>query len=163
MHQAPSVAYPVGRSAFAARAYALTALLGLAAAVAWAWQAQAFGWRQAMALAAVLATGGFALHAWRQSAGGVLRWDGTGWSREEGAAAETGSPELTLDLQAVMLLRWRADDGGARWLWVERASDVSHWDALRRAVYSRASAPIPTLPESGKDRSPAGQPPAAEQ
>ena len=36
-------------------------------------------------------------------------------------------------------------------------------DALRRAVYSRASAPIPAFPPRGKERPPAGQPPAAEQ
>ena len=29
--------------------------------------------------------------------------------------------------------------GRARWLWVERDAAVSHWDALRRAVYSRAN------------------------
>jgi hypothetical protein len=58
-----------------------------------------------------------------------------------------------LDLQSRMLLRWRGEGGPARWLWLERASDASHWDALRRAVYSRASTHVPA----------AGKPPAAEQ
>ena len=66
-------------------------------------------------------------------------------------------------LQSVLLLRWRSDTGRIRWFWLERKSDVSHWDALRRAVYSRASAPIPAFPARGKEPPPAGPPPAAEQ
>lgn len=153
MHQAPSVIYPVGRSAFAARAHAALALLGLGAAGAWALQSPGFGWRQSLAFAAVLACAGLALAAWLRSPAGCLHWDGAAWHWEEGGAGSPGHPELALDLQSVMLLRWRAEAGGALWLWVERASDASHWDALRRAVYSRASTHVP----------PAGQPPAAEQ
>ena len=163
MHQAPSVSYPVGRSGFAARTYAALALLGLAAACAWTFQAQAFGWRQALAAGAALACAAFAWSGWRRSPCGILRWDGSGWQWEEGGAAEAGQPELALDLQTVMLLRWRTHEGRTRWLWLERKSDVSHWEALRRAVYSRASLPIATFPQSGKERPPAGPPPAAEQ
>lgn len=163
MHQAPSVTYPVGRSAFAARVHGALCVLGLAAAGAWALQSPAFGWRQALGFAAVLACAALALASWRHSPAGSLRWDGAGWYWEEGAASSPGRPELALDLQSVMLLRWRPEAGGALWLWVERASDVSHWEALRRAVYSRASAPIPAFPPRGKERPPAGQPPAAEQ
>jgi toxin CptA len=90
--------------------------------------------------------------AWLRSPVGLLRWDGSGWSWNEGGTSVAGSPEIALDLQSHLLLRWRGE-GGLRWLWLERASDVSHWDALRRAVYSRASTPVPA----------AGQPPAAEQ
>lgn len=153
MHAAPSVTYPVGRSAFAARLQAVPCLLGLAAAIAWSLQSPSFGWRQALAFASVLACAALAWGAWRRSPAGDLRWDGTAWQWEEGAACAPGQPELALDLQSAMLLRWRPDAGRALWMWVERASDASHWDALRRAVYSRASTPVP----------PAGQPPAAEQ
>lgn len=163
MHHAPSVRYPVGRSAFAARAYAALAALGLAAACAWSLQAQAFGWRQALALAAVLACAGFAFANWLRSPRGTLHWDGGEWWWEEGGAAESGHPDPGLDLQSVLLVRWRADKGRIRWFWLERKSDVSHWDALRRAVYSRASAPIPAFPAQGKERPPKGPPPAAEQ
>ena len=152
MHGAPSVSYPVGRSAFAGRVVAALVLTGLGAVLAWAFQAPA-GWRQAAGLATVLASGAFALLAWWRSPAGLLRWDGTGWTWEEGARVSTGRPELALDLQDRLLLRWRGDEGSGRWLWLEGASDGSHWDALRRAVYSRASTPVHA----------AGKPPAAEQ
>lgn len=152
MHRAPSVCYPVGRSAFALRLLALILLAGLAANLAWAFQSS-IGWRQATGLLAVLACAALGLHGWRRSPAGLLRWDGDGWTWEQDETAATGTPELALDLQARLLLRWRPDEGRARWLWLERASDVSHWDALRRAVYSRASTHVPA----------AGKPPAAEQ
>ncbi|HYE41575.1 MAG TPA: hypothetical protein VEB23_16685 [Ramlibacter sp.] len=163
MHAAPSVTYPVGRSAFAARLQAALGLLGLAAASAWAWQSPSFGWRQALAFGGVLAGAALAFTSWRRSPAGHLRWDGEAWQWEEGASSTPGRPETALDLQSAMLLRWRPQAGRALWLWVERASDASHWDALRRAVYSRASASIPAFPESGKAPPTAGQPPAAEQ
>jgi toxin CptA len=153
MHSAPSVNYPVGRSAFAGRAGAVLVLAGLAACGAWSWQADP-GWRQFAGFAAVLACGAFAVHAWWRSPLGVLRWDGLAWTWEEGGGqAGAGQPELALDLQGRLLLHWRPHQGRSRWLWLERASDASHWDALRRAVYSRASTQVPA----------AGKPPAAEQ
>jgi len=163
MHAAPSVTYPVGRSPFAARLVALAALAGLAAAVAWMLQSGAFGWRQALALAAVFACAGLALADWRRSPAGALRWDGAGWSWEEGGQAGCGRPEIALDLQNRLLLRWLPETGRARWLWLERVRDPAHWEALRRAVYSRASAPSPSFPPGGKETPPAGEPPTAEQ
>jgi hypothetical protein len=163
MHAAPSVSYPVGRSAFAGALAGGLALLGGAAAAAWSLQAGAFGWRQGFAVGCVLAAGAGATLAWLRSPAGVLRWDGAAWQWQQGQGTSVGVVSVALDLQSRMLLRWSGDDGRALWLWVERTSDVSHWDALRRAVYSRASAPIPTFPQRGKERPPAGQPPAAEQ
>ena len=162
MHAAPSVSYPVGRSAFAAGLYGALALLGLLAVSAWALQSPT-GWRPLAGFAAVLATAALAWLGWRRAPSGTLRWDGALWHWEEPGAVCTGQPELALDLQSRMLLRFRPDAGGARWLWLERASAPSHWDALRRAVYSRASAPIPAFPQGGKEPPPAGKPPAAEQ
>ena len=95
----------------------------------------------------------FAWLGWYRASAGMLRWDGAGWQWEEGGAVTGGQPELALDLQSRMLLRFRPEAGKVRWLWLERASDPSHWDALRRAVYSRSSTPVPA----------AGEPPAAEQ
>jgi hypothetical protein len=153
MHAAPSVSYPVGRSAFAGRLDALAALAGLAAAIAWSVQSDTFGWRQALVFASLAACGLLALAAWQRSPAGVLRWNGAGWSWEEGGAAGAGHPEIALDLQNRILLRWQPETGRVRWLWLEGARDPAHWEALRRAVYSRASAPVP----------PAGEPPPAEQ
>lgn len=162
MHSAPSVSYPVGRSAFAVRAGLALAAAALAVIALWSVQAP-FGWRQLAALAAVLACAVLAWDAWRRSPAGVLRWDGREWTWEEGGGVAGGQPAIALDLQARLLLRWRPEQGGARWLWVERKEAPSHWDALRRAVYSRASAPIPAFPRAGKESPPTGKPPAAEQ
>ena len=153
MHAAPSVSYPVGRSAFALALVVLLTALGLAVAVAWTLQSDHAGWRQALAFAAVAACGAAAVLAWWRSPTGVLRWDGAAWWWEEGGEGRSGRPEIALDLQNRLLLRWQPEAGRVRWLWAERARDFAHWDALRRAVYSRASTPVP----------PAGEPPTAEQ
>ncbi|MEJ5991022.1 hypothetical protein WG902_13560 [Ramlibacter sp. PS3R-8] len=140
MHAAPSVSYPVGRSAFAGVLLGLPGAAGLAAAIAFTLQSDGFGWRQAAAWVALAVAGLLAGTAWARSARGVLHWDGVGWQWEEGAAMGSGAPEIALDLQSRLLLRWRSEASAVRWLWLERTSAPSHWDALRRAVYSRASA-----------------------
>ncbi|GAB3769785.1 hypothetical protein GCM10028796_35410 [Ramlibacter monticola] len=155
MHAAPSVNYPVGRSAFAlALAAGLTAL-GLLVAAAWTLQPVPAGWRQALAFAAAAGCGAVALAAWWRSPTGTLRWNGVAWGWqegvEEGGGLRPGHPEIALDLQNRLLLRWQAEEGGARWFWLERARAPAHWEALRRAVYSRAGTPVP----------PAGEPPTA--
>lgn len=152
MHGAPSVSYPVGRSPFAGRLAAGILVAGGAATGAWTLLSDP-GWRHALGLAALVACALFGLHGWRRSPAGVLHWDGAGWTWEEGGRAAAGRPEPALDLQGRLLLRWRPHEGRDQWLWLERASDTSHWEALRRAVYSRASTPVPA----------AGKPPAAEQ
>lgn len=151
MHSAPSVSYPVGRSPFAARVAALLVLAGLACVLAWSLLAPP-GWRQGLAFVAVAAGGGLAGRGWLRAARGLLRWDGLAWAWEEAGRSASGVPEVALDFQSRLLVRWRAQAGATRWLWLERASDPSRWAALRRAVYSRASAQGPVD----------GQPPAAE-
>jgi len=163
MHAAPSVIYPVGRSAFAARIYALVAFAALAVALLWCRQSPEIGWRHALALAAVLVAGALAARGWLASPVGVLHWDGDGWQWEEGASVAAGRAEIALDLQSRMLVRFHAEGGAVRWLWAEREAKLADWEALRRAVYSRASAPIPAFPHPGKELPPAGKPPAAEQ
>ena len=163
MHAAPSVTYPVGRSAFAGLLLACVAAAGLAAVLAFTLQSDGFGWRQAAAWAAWAAAVLPAATAWLRSAHGALRWDGLAWQWDEGGRAMPGQPEIALDLQSRLLLRWGGEGSATRWLWLERTSAPSHWDALRRAVYSRASAPIPAFPPGGNQRPTAGKPPAAEQ
>src|SRR5690606_34116800 len=132
MHAAPSVSYPVGRSRFALACLAGLWLAGAAAAAVWWLQVPGAGWRQALVLLAVLACGLLVAVGWRRGAQGTLAWDGGGWRWEEagpqeGAAWRPGRPELVLDLQSRLLLRWHSEAPAPRWLWLERESDGARW------------------------------------
>ena len=74
MHAAPSVTYPVGRSAFAGMLLAMLAVAGLVAVAAFTWQPLDFGWRHAAAWAVLVAAVGLAAMAWLRSARGVLAY-----------------------------------------------------------------------------------------
>jgi hypothetical protein len=138
MHGAPSVSYPVGRSALAGAILAAAWGAGAAAGLAW-WAAGVTGWRADLALATVLAAGAWAAASWWLAPAGLLAWDGSAWSFAEGSAAtaEGGALRVALDLQRALLVRWQSP-AAARWLWLERGRLPMRWDALRRAVYSRA-------------------------
>jgi hypothetical protein len=141
MHGAPSVSYPVGRCRFAAVLAASLWLAGLLALAAWTAQAPGPGWRQGLAAAALAAGAVAAGAAWWRGPRGTLRWEGGQWSWQDGAGggdAPSGSVHPRLDLQRWLLVAWRGEPGTARWLWLERERAPSDWEALRRAVYSRA-------------------------
>jgi hypothetical protein len=140
MHSAPSVSYPVGRSRFALAFLAVAWLAGVAGLVAWRMQVAASPLQDLAAAAAILVPGVVALRGWLRSPEGTLSWDGEGWTWASGRAGESGSPDAVLDIQRVLLLRWK---GGTitRWLWLERAMQPARWDDLRRAVYSRVPKP----------------------
>ena len=137
MHSAPSVSYPVGRSRFAAGLLLGGWLLGVAAVGLWSSQVRAPGWQLGASLVVVLLTGLCAAWNWLRAFQGVLSWDGQGWSWSACAQAEEGMPEVGLDLQRWLLLRW-SGAAASRWLWLERARHPERWEDLRRAVYSRA-------------------------
>jgi hypothetical protein len=138
MHSAPSVTYPVERSRTAAALVGLVWLAGAFAAVQWTLQPGAAPARLGAAWTAVLATGSIAARRWWGGPRGLLAWDGTSWTwTSAGQAMAHGGLQVSLDLQRVLLVRWRGE-AASRWLWLERASRPEQWDDLRRAVYSRA-------------------------
>lgn len=141
MHDAPAVSYPAGRSFVAGATMFLAWAAGCAGLVAWRVQAQATPVAFAAAAAVLMAGGIFAWRAWLRSPRGMLSWDGLGWTWAGASAAQPGAPEVALDAQRLMLLRWRGGAGAAQWLWLERRAQPARWDDLRRAVYSRASSP----------------------
>jgi toxin CptA len=146
MHGAPSVSYPVGRSLFAGALLMAAWLLGLAGVIAFAWHGASPA-RLAVAAAACIACGCWAGAWWRRQEAGLLAWDSAAWSwSAAGPGVEAGAVRVVLDLQSVLLLRWDAQ-GRTRWIWVERARLPSRWDALRRAVYSRANPEAPPRAE----------------
>ena len=138
MHNAPSVSYPVGRARFSGLLAAGLWLAAAASTLAWLHEADAPGWRHGLAFAALVATGGWALVSWVRSPRGELHWDGAAWTGPFGTGAS--GLEVALDLQRVLLVRWRAP-GDAHWLWLERSRCPHRWLDLRRAVYSRATPP----------------------
>lgn len=157
MHAAPSVSYPVGRSRWLAGCLALLWVAGGAALAAWCLQAPV-GWRQGLGGAVWAGCGAVALVAWLRSPAGTLAWDGARWTWAPGPDAFAGTPVLALDLQSRLLLRWAGEDGGRLWLWTERKAAPAYWDALRRAVYSRANTTAPGAAPAPD----AAQPPVAE-
>jgi hypothetical protein len=141
MHNAPAVSYPVGRSSFAGRLMLLAWMFSAAGLVVWRMQVQASPAALAAAVAALIASGTFALRSWLRSPIGTLAWDGLGWTWSIERGAQPGIPKVALDAQRVILLRWLGGSGKPEWLWLEQASRPARWDDLRRAVYSRASPP----------------------
>lgn len=146
MHGAPSVSYPVGRSALVGSLLLVVWSLGLLACIALAWEG-ASAPRLAAAASACAASGAWAGWWWWRQPAGLLAWDTAAWSWSEGdPQVRTGALQVVLDLQSLLLLRW-STPGRSRWLWAERARLPARWDALRRAVYSRANPEAPSRAE----------------
>jgi toxin CptA len=146
MHSAPSVSYPVGRSRFAGALLLGVWLLGASACIAWRVAAPVSSVRSGLAAMVVLAAGLVAAWRWWRMPMGTLTWDQEQWGWLGGSAAHPAVPQVSLDLQDWLLLRW-CPRSGSRWLWLERASHPEQWADLRRAVYSRARADA--SPKSG--------------
>ncbi len=137
MHDAPSVSYPVGRSVWAGAMAAALWLAGLAGVLLWSAQPQVAPWRLALAWTAVAAAAVVVLRTWWRPPRGTLAWDGAAWTwTPDGGTPVAGELQVALDLQRLLLLRWRGS-GDRGWFWLDRGSS-ERWDELRRAVYSRA-------------------------
>lgn len=150
MNHAPSVNYPVGRSRGAGVLLMVAGSAGLAATVSWALQRQAPGLGSMIPALACLALVAWAALDWFRTTTGMLSWEGGHW-RWSGHRTGAGQIRVCLDLQGLLLLQWRADDGSSAWLWLERRQRPALWSDLRRAVYSRANS----------DALPGAEPPAA--
>ncbi len=137
MHTAPAVDYPVGRS----RVQGLLFLtIGIALAVLyvlWFALADVVGWRHWLGLAVAIAVSLTIAWAWRSAPAGSLCWDGRSWWWESHGVRFGGAVAPALDLQSVVLLRFRSYAGACHWFWLERNAAAMQWDALRRAVAAR--------------------------
>ena len=115
----------------------------LAAAAVAAWM---LGHLQRPAWPALLVALPVAALAWRQARpeAVTLAWDGQHW-RANGCP---GSLDLMIDLGPWMLLRLQPDEPARRAIWipVSAADAGAAQHALRAAVYSRSSKPIPSPP-----------------
>lgn len=141
MHHAPAVTYPVGRSSFRACVSAALWLAGLSVVLAWG-LSTADGRGMAVALSLCLVTGLLAIMDWWRSGGGQLAWLADGWQLRLGETLHHGAPLVVMDYQGCLLLLWESEQRRS-WLWLDRRASPRYWDALRRAVYSRAIADAP--------------------
>jgi hypothetical protein len=143
MHNAPPVAYPLGRSHFQGWALAGFWIAGLLVTIGWWLIAPGFDWRTVTAMAAVVAAGVAAWLGWRSAPLGQLHWDGQVW-RWESPGYQAGTPvralSVVLDLQRILLIRLDNHDHASLWLWAHRSAFPDRWLDLRRAVYSRRKA-----------------------
>lgn len=140
MHSAPAVSYPVGRSRFQGWLVSMAGLAGMVAGLLWRQQADLAGWRQWIFAVTLLGACVVAVQAWRRTPRGSLRWDGQAWSWTSVDVSACGVVTVHLDLQFFLLLSLRTDTGVRLWLWPERRAEVTRWNALRRAVFSRRGA-----------------------
>jgi hypothetical protein len=152
MHNAPPVAFPVGRFVWGRAAWWAMACLGAVGLGAWqmwgqvSWVAVFGAW-----IFWVLCVAGAALWApWHTLAGGRLFWSGEAWfwqsedkhgpvdCAEQGLALSVG-----LDLGSSLLLFVRRlnaqGQGCGPWVcaWLSERAMPSQWHGLRCAVYSR--------------------------
>jgi hypothetical protein len=138
MHNAPAVSYPAGRSSLAGAVTLAAWLAGAAGVAVWVAQVRAAPGIVFAACAATAVLGALAWRGWWLSPVGTLAWDGESWTWSTGRETQAGQPEVALDAQRILLLRWRGPARRATWLWLDRARLPARWDDLRRAVYSRA-------------------------
>lgn len=68
-----------------------------------------------------------------------LRWDGSQWHWSEWPDRPVLHPYCALDLQILLLLDLRGQDGAQRWVWMQAQSMSPQWRAFRRAVLARAA------------------------
>ena len=143
MHNAPSVAYPVGRCAFQRQLYAFFTCLASAVWLAWALSqgVSAELWLGACTLA-VAAVGG-----WRalRPSDMTLIWDGQAWCLHQASNPlkdELGAVHVCWDVQKALLLKWQPSSDklgiSKQWLWLGHDVSPAHWPGVRRAVYARA-------------------------
>ena len=139
IHNAPPVAYPLGRSNFLNRVLLGLWAGGLTLSIVWLWMAQRADWRVGLAFFAVGSAGLAMRSGLKGLPTGQLVWDGNAW-RWESAGYQTGIAEydvsVVADLQSRLLLRLQNPASASLWLWLERSALPERWLDLRRAIYA---------------------------
>ena len=148
MRNAPSVIYPVGRSAFHGRVLCALGLSGALALGLLGWLSPGWpvGW-VASGCVVWLMWAGWAVRSWWYVPDAMLHWDAraaaalpggrTGrwrWQLPESEPVDLTRVEWLIDAGAVLLLRLHAEGSRARWVWLEAGRAPSRWDELRRAL-----------------------------
>ncbi|MEO5606646.1 MAG: hypothetical protein ABIR13_03545 [Polaromonas sp.] len=138
-HNAPPVAYPLGRPVFLRHLLLGLWLAGLLCVLLWIASARQQPGAVVLALVAVLGAGMALWVSWKNLQCGQLTWDGDIWYWESMGCQECNAlHELSVvaDLQSRLLLRFEGQPGKGLWLWAEQASLPERWLDLRRAVFA---------------------------
>ena len=136
MHGAPAVVYPVGRSSFQGVFLLVFCAVGLSVGGLWALSMPAVGACLFVFFVILIVVFLLASCAWWQTDIGRLAWGGESWVWTSFNVSITGSIAVHFDVQSLLIVRLKDEEGRSIWLWVERASDPACWPALRRAVYA---------------------------
>jgi len=137
MQGPPAASLPVGRSRWHIGAIAATGLPALLGCTLLLRQISAE--MAALAFLCLSCLLGFAIFEWLRSELGMLRWDGQHWLWTGFGDASVAHLEPILDLQSVVLVRVRSDQGKTEWLWLEAKPDALQWRSIRRAVYAQGA------------------------
>jgi toxin CptA len=136
MHSAPAVHYPVAKSLRAGLALAACWCLAAATCLWWWIAGGASAVQAAWAVACLLLGAVVACRQWRDMPVGALRWDGQAWWWQSHEDDMSVTVQVRWDLQHAALLYLKGMPLRRRWALVERRSQPSRWDDLRRALYS---------------------------
>lgn len=138
MHPAPAVSFSVLRS----RRYLLVCAIFLAVSIA---QCASFllsesggVWRGLLLLGTSVVAGVAGCVEWFRAPQGVLRWDGRQWYWGTADRDVPCRVWVTLDFQSVVVVRMQLEQGVFQYLWLDEANAPPRWQALRRALLSRA-------------------------
>ena len=72
----------------------------------------------------------------RRDHSGSLKWSEGKWTWSSQTYACSGTLTVLVDVQQVLVVIMKVDDGGVLWFWLRRVADPSAWPALRRAMVS---------------------------
>lgn len=101
-------------------------------------------WLNLVTLLALTVSGCLLVWHWRQIPCGQLTWDGDSWAWQASGKPcpdpLPGAVERHLDLQSLLLIRFRSEQGPQLWLWLDSRMAPGHWLALRRALAARRKA-----------------------
>ena len=145
MHTAPPVRYPVKPSQLRRVCEGGVFILALLCITFWVYQAEPSRLQVLGALCLCMTALAFMVRSMADAREGELVWDGANWMLHstvpgEFVCAGGRTLHVVLDLQGILLLRWRpVGVWRSEWIWLERHSASSDWHMLRCAVYSRAA------------------------
>jgi hypothetical protein len=137
MYNAPAVSYPVGRSHIKRLITWVLLLLALCVLGFWWHQVPRLAWPQGLGLGLWLVAALLAVRDELHPPSGHLNWDGQDWQWASAGQSWAVEVRPQLDGQRFILLALSGVQSGLDWLWLERAHDPLHWDALRRAVWAQ--------------------------